>query len=293
MPSRVVPAEALAPMDVVIDSNRLRSDELRTFLAASPRHRAVLADYASIEAYKINPLTTIQKSMEILGEFPAQVLVLRGTGKIARLDSRKPGLVQNMVWDEYTRTFPLHAASIPFIGANEATMVSGAIKLHVKAKEHIADLAPDHFRAFHEIFSAEYSKDDIRNLRQGVRTPELMFNMLETAVVGAAHLLDDERRFDGYDYHEVLNDFAVRNILAKLLLNQKWILDGRPSLSDERLVNDQVDSIFVAHATFFNGLMSADRGARNLHDRLRELLGAMAKEDKRLIMPTAYGAWTV
>lgn len=41
---------------VVIDSNSLRTDELRAFLAARPGNRAVLIDYASIEAYKTNPL---------------------------------------------------------------------------------------------------------------------------------------------------------------------------------------------------------------------------------------------
>ncbi|WP_168707901.1 hypothetical protein [Sphingopyxis sp. PAMC25046] len=275
-------------MQVVIDSNRLRSEELRDFLAASPSNHAVLIDFASIEAYKTNPLITIQKSMAVLGEFSPQVLVLKGTGRIARLDSREPDYVQEMIWDEYTRTFPLHAASIPFISLNETNMVESSLMLHEKALDILALQSPEKFREFHEIFAALYSKDDIRNLRKGILTQEMLGTLLETAVVGAAYLLEEECRFHTHDYFDVLNDFAVRQVLARLLLNQRWILDGRPALDDERLLNDQVDSIFVTYATYFNGMMTGDQGSSRLHGELRSLLSTFSKNDEALILPPAY-----
>lgn len=51
---------------VVIDSNRLQSDDLRAFLQVSPNNFAVLTDYAWIEAYKGNSLVSIQKSMGVV-----------------------------------------------------------------------------------------------------------------------------------------------------------------------------------------------------------------------------------
>lgn len=276
-------------MNLVIDSNRLRSDELRYFLAGAPSHRAVLTDYASMEAYKVNPLITIQKSMAVLAEFPAQVLVLRGTGRIARLDPRQSDFVEAMIWPEYTQMFPLHAASIPFIGLDDAHMVSNALMLHVRANELLALQSPEIFREFHEIFGAAYSKEALRDLRKGERSPDILWAMVDIAVTGAAHLLDAPDRYQTYDWLDVLNDFGVRNILARLLLTEKWLLDGRPKLTDERLLNDQVDSFFVTYGTYFNGLMSGDLGANRLYSELRALLLRFAQEpDRGLILPDPY-----
>lgn len=115
--------------------------------------------YASMEAYKVNPLITIQKSMAVLAEFPAQVLVLRGTVRIAWLDPRQSNFVEAMIWPEYTQMFPLHAASIPFIGLDDAHMVSNALTLHVRANDLLALQSPEIFREFLELFSAAYSKE--------------------------------------------------------------------------------------------------------------------------------------
>ena len=57
-------------MRVVIDSNRMQSDELRMFLSMSLDNRAVLTDYTAMEAYKGNTLVSLQASWVVLREFP-------------------------------------------------------------------------------------------------------------------------------------------------------------------------------------------------------------------------------
>lgn len=51
-------------MRVVVDSNGLQGDELRTFLAMAPANKAVITDYTAMEAYKDNTLvsTTSRRS---------------------------------------------------------------------------------------------------------------------------------------------------------------------------------------------------------------------------------------
>src|SRR6476646_9178571 len=83
---------------VVVDSNRLQSEELRCFLEVDQTNRAVLTDYAWMEAYKHpDPVTSITKSMSILRQFPDQVIVLKGTKEIGALDARAPGFANRMV----------------------------------------------------------------------------------------------------------------------------------------------------------------------------------------------------
>jgi hypothetical protein len=70
---------------IVIDSNFLQSDGLRGYLADSPANYAVITDYAAMEAYKADTLDMLYRSMEILGEFPRQVIILKGTQAICGL----------------------------------------------------------------------------------------------------------------------------------------------------------------------------------------------------------------
>jgi hypothetical protein len=91
----------------VIDSNALQTPELRTYLARSSANFAVLNDYTAMEAYKGNTLVSIFRSMEILAEFPRQVIILKPTGKICGLRGRSDGLQRRMVDERQTRELPV------------------------------------------------------------------------------------------------------------------------------------------------------------------------------------------
>lgn len=263
-------------MKLVVDSNALRSDQLRAFLKARRSNLAILIDYASVEAYKKNPLITVQRSMEILGEYPKQVRVLRSTGLIARQDSRKPKYVRRMVWDKYTKTFALHSASLPYIESGEPDMVEGAMRLHAKARELVDQMAPERFREFHEATTELFDPIQHSEIRKGRRSPGTLFQMLEMAAHVAAYQLSDDTVFRDYKLSEVINHFAVRHVLAKIILSQHWIRDGCPSVKDVRLQNDQIDAVFATYGTYFNGLMTADQPAARLHNDLRDCLTALA-----------------
>lgn len=275
-------------MRVVVDSNAMRSEQLRSYLAAKKSNRAVLIDYASIEAYKSNPLVTVPNTMEILGDFPQQVLVLRATGIIAKQSSKLPAYVRRMIWDEYTAFFPVHAASVPFLREYEAGMVRGAFWLHSKAQDVLSLFPPERLRDFHAATDGLFSVDQVAELRRGYRSAATLLQLLEMASRMAAYRLEDESIFGDHNLIEVINHFQVRHVLAKIILSIHWILDGRQTLSDERLRNDQVDAVFATYGTYFNGLMSADRRANRLHVELREVIRAVAPRGKGLILPSPY-----
>lgn len=66
-------------MRVIIDTNRLQSEELWAFLAMSPDNRAVLPDYVLMEIMKPGRPEGVQGAFSILGQFPSQILALKGT----------------------------------------------------------------------------------------------------------------------------------------------------------------------------------------------------------------------
>jgi hypothetical protein len=74
-------------MRKVVDSNFLRSPTLREYLSEGTGNCAVLIDYAAMEAHKGDTLETIYRSMEILTEFPSQVIVLKGTQAVCGINT--------------------------------------------------------------------------------------------------------------------------------------------------------------------------------------------------------------
>jgi hypothetical protein len=92
-------------MRTVVDSNFLRSDRLRAYLSKSPANIAVITDYAAMEAHKADTLETLYRSMAILGEFPRQVIVLKGTQAVCGLSGRASGLQRRMIDQQQTQGF--------------------------------------------------------------------------------------------------------------------------------------------------------------------------------------------
>jgi hypothetical protein len=92
-------------MRKVIDSNQLQAEALRTYLAASRANYAVLTDYAAMEAYKGDTLSSIYKSMRILSGFPSQVIVLKGTRVVCGIRGRAAGLQRRLIDGERTTEF--------------------------------------------------------------------------------------------------------------------------------------------------------------------------------------------
>lgn len=92
-------------MRTVIDSSALQCAALRRFLARSRRNFAVLTDYAFMEAYKADRLDMLYRSMEILSNYPEQVIVLKGTQIVCGLKGRTAGLQRRMIDQGQTRGF--------------------------------------------------------------------------------------------------------------------------------------------------------------------------------------------
>ena len=78
-------------MRKVIDRSYLQEPELRAFLAASKKNRAVPTDYTAMDAFKGDAIANIASATQILRDFPKRVIVLKSTRFISMLKGRRCG----------------------------------------------------------------------------------------------------------------------------------------------------------------------------------------------------------
>ena len=126
-------------MRVVIDSNRVQSEELERFLASAPGHRAVVTDWLMMEAYKGDAPNGIYKSLGVLAKFPHQVIVLRNTGMCAQRRVG-PQMANRLIWDEHTKTFPRFIAEIADARAGNALIEESLLWRGQKSNERMKAL---------------------------------------------------------------------------------------------------------------------------------------------------------
>jgi hypothetical protein len=267
----------LAAMQKIVDSNFLQCDRLRTFLAASSNNRAVLTDYAAMEAHKGDTLKSIYKSMDILCGFPKQVVILRSTTVVCGLSGRASGLQRRLIDQNQTSQFPeycrhLRAAQAGDQGIQKQLLEHGRVATDQIARV-LKDVAP-----LTEVFgemAKVFSKDEISLLRKStVLTDPIMHTLIHNVMILAAMFFGNHPRvFHAPDVRELPNTFIFRFSLCGYLLLLEWISQGsQPNIRHEKLRNDLVDLNFAVFATFFDGLLSADKKALRIYDRAKDIL---------------------
>jgi len=93
-------------MRVVIDTNRLQSEELLGFLRMSPANLAVLPDYMLMEVFKPGQPDEVRSAFSILAQFPGQVVLLKGTGAVCSLNPDLVVVADAMINADETAAFP-------------------------------------------------------------------------------------------------------------------------------------------------------------------------------------------
>lgn len=270
-------------MRKVIDSNYLRSEKLRRYLAASRHNMAVLTDYAAMEAYKgRNPLLNIQSSMAILAEYPAQVVVLKSTLIVCGLNGRGKGLQSRLIDESQTRDFSGYCRGLAATRAGSPLLQRQLLAFGQSANEHLdgqmlrdAPMLPSTL----EMAAAAYSADELAALRIGVQLPDSMMRKLVVQVFGLAlELLRTHPRVRKLpDRQELPNALIFRIALCIHLWVFDWLAVGGATaasgVSLNRLRNDLVDITFAAYATFFDGLLSDDQRTCRIYEAARLQLG--------------------
>lgn len=259
----------------VIDSNQLRSENLKRYLEASRQNFAVLTDYVAMEAYKGDALVTIMRSMKIVSEHPGQVIVLKGTRAVSLLSGRAAGLQSRMVDEHQTRGFATFARLLTVaqrgdLGIQRQILDNGkAASAHMEnmlatAGEITAVIAP-----LVKDFSAE-NRAEIRNWR--ITSPELINTIINAVIEMSAEVY----KLLPYPinlptFKELPNTLVFRAVLCcYLMVIERGAIGGASPVKKVR--NDMIDMYIAAYATFFDGVLSEDAKLTRIHYLARMIL---------------------
>ena len=217
-------------MRKVVDTNFLRRNELHAFLSKSPRNHVVLTDYAAMESYKGNTFETIRRSMEILSEFPHQVLVLKSTGLVCGLSGRGSGLQRRMIDNKETERFPTWCKQLAAAKRGDQKLLLQILEHGRVANSHLDAMVADG-AALPEIFqlyAETFTQPELYAIRkEGPYTQEMVDKFVKSIMWIAAHSFKNHPQVTAPPVAALLpNYFVFRFSICAYLLALDWISHG-------------------------------------------------------------------
>ena len=264
-------------MRKVVDTNFLQSTALRDYLSKSSQNFVVLTDYAAMEVYKTKSLPSIYRSMEILSQFPRQVIVLKGTKLVCGLRGRRAGLQRRLIDQQQTRQFHAYCRQLVAAQQGDRSIQRHLLQLGPSASANIEKIRLDATglpKAIDEIVR-DLTQDEIRNLRKGLPYTERMADkFIRDVLLVAGHMFKGHPRITVFPKAvELPNTFIFRAALCAYLLSLRWISNGGADMAlPEKMRNDIVDVSFAAYATFFDGLLTSDKKLNDIYEEAAFIL---------------------
>lgn len=270
---------------VVIDTNMLRRQPLEDFLAADDLNRAVFTEYTSMESFKGDSLDTLRRSLKTISRRSGQAVILRHASVLIRAQWDRVLFRDHLVDLVTTREFRrflrgVHDTSPPpgllaelirrRLSANShlSKVRAGASTLASEFKAIGEDLGPRCLKALRT--DAEVELEDLESIKGAI------LNM----AVGYA------KAYPGMPQHPSIDafphNFSFRYAVVTVALAIDWLArGGLEQASPETLANDVADSMNVAFATYFDGLLTTDARAKRVYSESVQLLRLMFDIDPR------------
>jgi hypothetical protein len=253
-------------MRKVVDTNFLKSEELCAYLT-EPSNFAVVADYVVMEVLQGDSAASIYKSMEILAQHPTQVIALKPVSAMCILKTRRRsrGLQRRVIDREQTSGFSEWCRKLDAARRGDKTLERQLLDMRGDASAHLDIMLAD--------MGTYAAKLKILRTDQPY-TPEmydkLLDNIFDLAIrFFAAH----PRRPKLPPSIKAANSFIFRFAICVHVLSLKWIRVGvAPNADRKKFRNDAVDATIVAFASYFDGLLTHDAKAAELHRNTMFLL---------------------
>jgi hypothetical protein len=131
-----------------------------------------------------------------------------------------------------------------------------------------------------------YSRDELKIIRNGSRCTQRMGDkIIHNFMLLAMCLFKQHQKVAEIPTGpEVRNTFIFRYALCAYVLALEWIsVGGAAKKKSEKIRNDLVDVIFATFATYFDGLLTADKKLQKIYATTEFLLREV------LVMPGCYG----
>jgi hypothetical protein len=267
---------------MVIDKNMFERNEVRDWLAQSKDHIVVVTDYAQLEMLKGNALVNILKSTEILAAFPNQVHVLKPVTVISGLRGKKKGLKKRLTSGGATRSFRKWCKKRARAEQGEKKMREQILCKGEQAAAQLADMLAD-MKGFADNFedvTNQFTEEQLAILRKKEPlTADIVLKIFDGTMNLAMKFFALHPDIDELpEAHEVPHTFIFRMALCAYIHALRWrVAGGAADALPERMRNDVLDVTFAAYALCFDGLLSRDNMANEIHDNAWSLLQLFTK----------------
>lgn len=248
-------------MKVIIDTNRLQSEELWGFLKMSPSNRALLPDYVLMEAFKPGQPAGARDAFSILRQFPDQVLALKGTGAVSSLNPDAVVMADAMICPDETAAIPEFLRQLERAGAGgsmDAAIAERAGWANTQMDMMLAgyaDMAP----AMEE-FLAPFTLQELRIIRQAKHefTPEMSAKFFDLFVSMARTIFAARPEIPEPSLEMRQEHYVYRHCLCVAGYMMSKVRQGARNWKATVARNDAIDMMLATYATYFDGVMSAD-----------------------------------
>lgn len=272
-------------MRKVIDTNYLKSAELKEYLA-KPGNHVVIPDLVLMERLRGGDLESICQQLELLMQHPKQVVVLKSTHAVAGLRKRRRrGLQRRRVNKEQTRGFEEWCKKLELARKGDNELRKQFAERCKLAAADLAEMAKgqDTYAANLAEHAKKYSETELNILRKGEPITAELLKKIKGHIVDLAQAL-----FEAHPYFKKLpfvkhlpNAFLFRYAISGYVVALRRIKEGGANgASADKIRNDLVDAMIAAHATYFDGFSSGDQKAKEIHETTCDLLKHFHEEIK-------------
>lgn len=257
-------------MKLVVDSNCIQSNELRSFLQKSVKNKAVLPDFTAMEAYKGDTLSKIFKSMEIVSEYPSQVLILKGSAKISALSGRLKGLQRRLIDEKQTQEFPEYTKALVLGKNGNPRIQQQLLSYGNSAQSHLDKMLQEaeEMKPTFDALTKLYTKEERAIIRVcNQYTSEMIKKLGETLIeISSTIFKNSPLIHKAPTYQELANTFYFRVALCNyLMIIRRGALGGSSGARADKIRNDMVDMMIVAYATYFDGILSKETNVNRMY----------------------------
>lgn len=248
-------------MRVIIDTNRLQSEELWAFLKMSSSNQALLPDYVLMEAFKPGQPDGVQGAFSILRQFPDQVVALKGTGAVSSLNPDVVVMTDAMVCHEETAAFPDFLRQLK--GAGRGGGIDAALAERGGWANAQLDLMLAEFgdmTTAMEEFLAPFTPQELRIIRQEQEfTPAMSAKFFDLVVSMAKAIFAARPEVVAPSMAKRPEHYVFRNSLCYAAYMMSKVRQGARNWRGAVARNDSIDVMLAGYGTYFDGVMSADR----------------------------------
>lgn len=262
---------------LLVDSNCLRSSELRDFLKASFQNAIVIDQLVLFEIFKKNPLATSRESLAIAAEFIDQIYVVKPTHRWLDEVIKSNRDLERLI--DLEATADLRELCQGLFQEPPADDITSRVEARQAEAVNYVDRLSDELDEY-EIALLERAKEFSASELTEIRTGNIVTDKTREKITAllyeiTGHFIlsyQEPNRTKPLSIAIAKNMFAFRYALCVVLFYLEWVQLGRGSKKLTKRLNDIVDLQIAAVSTFFSGVASGDARTRTIANGATHML---------------------